>query len=82
MIHSRKVRNIIKDEKQYRLEDDLMKKSRPKWNSKRYRRLEEAAYAAGFYGLEKCERCGAYLFNPQSILIHQGGHCQKLIKKY
>jgi len=29
--------------KKYRLEDDLLKKSRPKWNSARYRRLEDAA---------------------------------------
>lgn len=59
----------------YRLEDDLLKKSRPKWNSKRWKRLQEAlgGNRVGIW----CEKCGRHLFNPQSILIHQGGHCQK-----
>ena len=73
--------------KAYRLEDDLLKKNRPKRGSKRYRRLEIALhahqmsqYAAGKrLGFNRCERCGAFLINPQSILIHQGGFCQKRI---
>jgi len=72
----------------YRLEDDLFKKTRPKWNSARYRRLELAlhAYQMERYargeklGFNKCERCGTMLLNPQSILIHQGGFCQKRIQ--
>lgn len=62
--------------KEYRLEDDLMRKSRPKWNSKRYRRLQDAAWAAGVYSSRECEVCGKLLLNPQSILIHQGNVCQ------
>lgn len=65
--------------KEYRLEDDLLKKSRPKFGSKRYERLSAAMWAAGLYGFNQCERCGRILLNPQSILIHQGGHCQKTI---
>lgn len=59
--------------KVYRLEDDLMKVSRPKWGSARWWRL----YKASFQPFAKCEKCGRLLLNPQSILIHQGGHCQK-----
>lgn len=74
--------------RQYRLEDDLLKKTRPKWNSARYRRLEGAlhaqqmaSYAAGNPPrFNECERCGTMLLNPQSILIHQGGFCQKRIE--
>lgn len=74
--------------KQYRIEDDLLKKSRPKWNSKRYRRLEAALRAQQMerygrgekLGFNVCERCGAVLLNPHSILIHQGGFCQNQIK--
>lgn len=57
----------------YRLEDDLLKKSRPKIGSKRYNRLMEAL---GTKRIVWCETCGLYLFNPQSILIHQGNICQ------
>lgn len=65
----------------YRLEDDLLKKSRPKWNSKRYKRLDAALHTAGIQTvMVRCERCGASLLNPQSILIHQGGFCQKRIE--
>ncbi len=64
--------------KTYRLEDDLMRKSRPKWNSKRWRRLNDALGSRMF---SRCERCGRMLFNPQSILLHQGGFCQATIKK-
>lgn len=64
--------------KVYRLEDDLLRKSRPKWHSKRYARLSAALHAAGIRSvMVKCEICGTSLLNPQSILIHQGGHCQK-----
>lgn len=73
--------------KEYRLEDDLLKKSRPKWGSKRYKRLEIALhahkmdqYAKGIMPtFNRCERCGTMLLNPQSILLHQGGFCQKRI---
>lgn len=76
--------------KGYRLEDDLLKKTRPKWNSKRYRRLEVALHVHEMeryrrgerVGFNKCERCGTMLLNPQSILIHQGGFCQNQIKKH
>lgn len=57
----------------YRLEDDLMKKTIPRQGSKRYERLR----AAGGYGVNICEKCGRLLFNPQSILIHQGTKCKK-----
>lgn len=64
--------------KTHRLEDDLMRKSRPKWHSKRYARLQAALRASGIQGvMVRCEICGASLLNPQSILIHQGGQCQK-----
>ena len=56
-----------------RLEDDLIKKTRPKFGSKRWRRLYAIVDQRGV----KCEICGAMLFNPQSILIHQGNVCQK-----
>lgn len=58
--------------KVYRLENDLLKKSRPKQGSKRWFRL----YTAGGNGVMKCEICGATLMNPQSILIHKGKMCQ------
>lgn len=63
---------------EYRLEDDLLKKSRPRFGSKRYRRLY---IAMGSGGGKPCEICGKFLLNPQSILIHQGGHCQSKIKQ-
>jgi len=66
--------------KKYRLEDDLLKKTRPKFNSKRYWRLRRALWASGISEIATCEICGTSLLNPQSILIHQGGHCQKQIK--
>ena len=74
--------------KEYRLEDDLLKKTRPKWNSKRYKRLTAALhafqmdqYAKGIPPkFNQCERCGTMLLNPHSILIHQGGYCQKRIE--
>ena len=64
--------------KQYRLEDDLLRKNRPKWNSKRYHRLQAAlhAYQMNQYAkgimptFNRCERCGVMLLNPQSILLH------------
>lgn len=62
--------------KEYRLENDLMIKSRPKFGSKRWWRLHNA----GGIGFAKCDNCGAFLFNPQSILIHQGKGCQKKIE--
>lgn len=65
--------------KEYRLEDDLLKKSRPKWNSKRWRRLNAALDG---HITSYCERCGTLLLNPHSILLHQGGQCQKLITKH
>lgn len=74
---------------QCRLEDDLMRKSRPKRGSKRFRRLEAALHAQQMdryargekLGFNQCERCGTILINPQSILLHQGGFCQKRIEK-
>lgn len=69
---------MTKGGKDYKLEDDLMIKSRPKFGSKRYKRLE----AAGGGGRAIwCERCKRLLFNPQSILIHQGNVCQGIISK-
>lgn len=66
----------------YRLEVDLMRKSRPKWKSKRYARLRDALWAQGHQTkFPECEICGAMLSNPQSILIHQGGYCQNKITK-
>lgn len=72
-----------------RLEDALLKKSRPKRGSKRFKLLEEALYAKKMddYGrgimptFNVCERCKTMLINPQSILIHQGGFCQSRIAK-
>ena len=67
--------------RKYRLEDDLLKKSRPKWGSKRYERLMSALWASGLpLAMNRCERCGASHINPHSILVHQGGHCQKRIE--
>lgn len=57
----------------YRLEDDLLRKSRPKQGSGRYNRLRAACKD---WPTVKCEICGTYLINPQSILLHQGGFCQ------
>lgn len=37
--------------------------------------------AMGSGGGKPCEICGKFLLNPQSILIHQGGHCQSKIKQ-
>ena len=54
------------------LEDMLLVKSRPKWNSKRYNALMNAVDKRFCH----CEFCGKALLNPQSILIHQGGFCQ------
>ena len=70
------------------IEDALIKKSRPKWNSKRYKLLNDVLhkkkmddYAKGIKPtFDKCEICGTMLLNPQSILIHQGGFCQSKIK--
>lgn len=62
----------------YRLEDDLLKKSRPKYNSGRYNRLKLACKDP----FAKCEIFGAFLLNPQSIIIHQGGFCQSKNKKF
>lgn len=69
--------------KEYRLEDDLMRKSRPKWRSKRYARLQAALWASDLpiKGFAECEICGTTLLNPQSILLHQGGHCQKQLSR-
>jgi hypothetical protein len=61
--------------KQYRLEDDLLKKSRPKFGSQRFNRMSRIAPHA-FY---RCEICGSMLSNPQSIIIHQGNFCQNKI---
>lgn len=63
-----------------RLEEALLKKSRPKFGSKRYNLLRDALWAGnrgpGGVAFAKCEFCKRILLNPQSILIHQGGHCQ------
>lgn len=59
--------------KEYRLEDDLLKKTRPKHGSKRWQRLD---HASGCARNVWCEICGKHLFNPLSILIHQGSVCQ------
>lgn len=63
--------------KEYRLEDDLLKKSRPKWKSERYKRLQDALWNSNRSNFARCEFCKKVLLNPQSILIHQGGFCQK-----
>lgn len=57
------------------LEKDLLTKTRPKWGSKRWNRL----YASCSTAFMICEVCGTVLLNPQSILIHQGNVCQKLL---
>lgn len=68
--------------KTYRLEDDLLKKSRPKFGSKRYDRLRSALWASGNHvSMAHCEICGTALLNPHSILLHQGGYCQKKLNK-
>lgn len=61
-----------------RIEEALIKKTRPKFNSKRYWLLQNAA---GFPVCTQCEICGKMLLNPQSIIIHQGGFCQSRIYK-
>lgn len=74
--------------KKYRLEDDLFKKTIPRYGSGRYDRLmralrqfESDQYAKGKHlGFPECERCGKMLLNPQSILLHQGGFCRKRIE--
>lgn len=68
--------------KEYRLEDDLMKKSRPRFGSARYNRLMSALHSQPYKGPRWpiCENCKKMLFNPQSILIHQGRGCQKQIE--
>jgi hypothetical protein len=66
--------------KQYRLEDDLIKKTIPKFKSSRYKRLQNICLEKGLWPSVDCEICGTYLINPQSILIHQGGSCRKKLK--
>lgn len=62
--------------KVYRLEDDLLKKSRPRVGSRRYMVLQKVCFEKGLWPTVDCEFCGTYLINPLSILIHQGGYCQ------
>lgn len=59
-----------------RLEEALIKETRPKNGSKRYKLLQVICYEKGLWPTVDCEICGTYLINPQSILIHQGGFCQ------
>lgn len=45
------------------------------------RRFQLDQYAQGKrVGFPECERCGKMLFNPQSILLHQGGFYRKRIE--
>lgn len=60
----------------WRLEDDLIKKSRPGWKSGRYKRLQSVCHEKGLWPTLRCEICGKSLINPLSILIHQGEFCQ------
>ena len=60
------------------LENALIKKSRPRFGSKRYILLDSGSGCATNV---RCEVCGKLLFNPQSILIHQGNGCQAKINK-
>ncbi len=62
-----------------RLENDLIKKSRPKYGSSRYKRLADICFEKGLWPCVFCERCQTMLINPQSILIHQGRLCQQVI---
>lgn len=69
------------------IEQALIIKTTPKLGSKRNRILENALHAKRQADYSKglqpsfniCEMCGKLLFNPRSILIHQGGGCQKKI---
>lgn len=57
--------------RQYRIENDIIIKTRPKFGSKRYNRLSMIARP-----FSKCEIFGTILLNPHSIVIHQGKVCQ------
>ncbi len=46
-------------------------RTRPKFGSKRWFDLRKISDA--FY---KCERCGAILLNPLSIILHKGKVCE------
>jgi len=59
-----------------RLEEALIKKTRPKFGSARYNQLEKICWEKGLWPFVYCEICQTMLSNPQSILIHQGQHCQ------
>lgn len=65
----------------YKIEDDLIKKSRPMYGSRRYKTLQDICIEKRLWPCLYCERCGAMLINPQSILIHQGKICQSLTKE-
>ncbi len=66
--------------KDYQMENDLIKKSRPKIGSKRYQRLQSICFEKGLWPCVYCEICKTMLINPHSILIHQGKHCQSKIQ--
>ncbi len=55
-----------------KIENELVKKSRPRFGSKRYNLMALIAKSS----FATCEICGAFLLNPQSIIIHQGQFCQ------
>lgn len=61
----------------------IVPKSRPKWNSKRYRIMETFVYALSLRGeitsgvFDPCKCCKRALLNPHSILMHIGNHCEK-----
>lgn len=47
-------------------------RTRPKWGSKRWWQL----YKQSATMIGKCDKCGAVLFNPMSILLHSGNVCE------
>lgn len=55
----------------------------PKWNSKRYKIINDFVHKLLFYGYiesfaySECKKCGKSLLNPQSILMHIGTFCKK-----
>lgn len=62
----------------------IVPKTRPKWNSKRYRIMSDFVIALSMRGeirsgvFDPCKCCRRALLNSHSILIHIGNHCQKL----
>jgi hypothetical protein len=59
-----------------RIEEALIKKTRPSQKSYRYAQLQKICSEKRLWPIVYCEICNKMLTNPQSILIHQGRHCQ------